>query len=135
MSSGLKVFLKVADLGMLTYWLLAAVLCAGLIAVPSGVMYEGYGTRLVDAWNWSFAPLDIAFAVAGLSALRMAARGDERWQQLTLVSLVLTMCAGGMAISYWALLGDFQITWWIPNLALLLLPLVWMPQFFRKTDQ
>ena len=98
-------------------------------------MYAGYGQRLVDAWNWSFAPLDIAFAIVGLLAVRLAARGDERWRQYALVSLVLTMCAGGMAISYWSILGDFQAAWWIPNLMLLILPLVWVHQFLRKTEQ
>ncbi|MFX7829148.1 DUF5360 family protein, partial [Acinetobacter baumannii] len=71
MSRSLAVFLRVADLGMLAYWGLASLLCAGLIAVPAGVMYEGYGTRSVDAWNWSFAPLDLAFALVGLAAVRL----------------------------------------------------------------
>jgi hypothetical protein len=37
------------------------------------------------------------------------------------------MCAGGMAISYWALVGDLDWSWWIPNLVLLLGPLIWLP--------
>ncbi len=132
MSRSLAVFLRVADLGMLAYWGLASLLCAGLIAVPAGVMYEGYGTRSVDAWNWSFAPLDLAFALVGLAAVRLAARGDPRWRPLALVSLVLTMCAGGMALSYWVLIGDFQLAWWLPNAALVVVPLAWLPQFLRE---
>ena len=29
-----------------------------------------------------------------------------------------------MAISFWAYYGDFNISWWIPNIFLMLIPLI-----------
>jgi hypothetical protein len=113
--------MRLADFGMIAYWGVAALACLGLFALPQSAMYQGYGTPLVDAWNWSFAPLDLAFALAGLASLRLAARGDPRWQGLALVSFALTFCAGLMAISYWAIAGQFDPAWWLPNLALIVL--------------
>ena len=112
MPPGLRLFLRVVDIGMIAYWAFSVAACAGLVRPAPDLMYEGYGTASVDAWNWSFAPLDLAFAVTGLLAVRTAARGDDRWRTLAIISLVLTMCAGGMAVSYWALLGSFQPSWW-----------------------
>jgi hypothetical protein len=39
-----------------------------------------------------------------------------------LVSLVLTMASGLMAIAFWTLRGDFSLAWWVPNLYLMLFP-------------
>ena len=103
---------------MIAYWSIALLACLKLIALPAQAMYAGYGTALIDAWNWSFAPLDLVFAVLGLASLRLAAKGDPRWQATALASLALTFCAGLMAISFWALQGDFNPAWWLPNLAL-----------------
>ena len=131
MARGLAAFLRVSDGAMLLYWLVAASACVGLIRLPGTMMYAGYGTPVVDAWNWSFAPLDLAFCLAGLTSLRLARSGQALWRPLALVSLLLTMCAGGMAISYWAMLSSFSIAWWLPNLLLLVLPLIWLPGLVR----
>lgn len=79
------------------------------------------------AWNWSFFPLDIAFSIIGLAAVRASRRNRPIWRPLALISLILTMVAGGMAVSYWALLGEFDPAWFLPNLALLLWPLIFLP--------
>ena len=113
---------------MLLYWAVASAACLHLIVLPVSAMYAGYGTPQVDAWNWSFAPLDLLFSIAGLLSIRFAARGDAIWRPMALISLLLTMCAGGMAVAYWALLGEFNPSWWLPNLLLLLLPLIWLPK-------
>ncbi|MCA3255191.1 MAG: DUF5360 family protein [Alphaproteobacteria bacterium] len=131
---GLPTFLRVVDGGMLIYWGFSAIACLGLIVPPSGMMYAGYGTPLIDAWNWSFAPIDVAFAVTGLWSLRLAARGDVAARPLALLSLTLTMCAGAMAISFWAISGDFDLAWWIPNLALALLPIIWLPSLICSPE-
>ncbi len=128
MPRGLPLTLRLLDGGMLLYWSIATIACVGLLHLPREAMYAGYGTPLVDAWNWSFAPLDLAFAATGLLAVRLARRGDQRWRPLALVSLTLTFCAGLMAISYWALTGDFDPAWWLPNLALLAAALWWLPR-------
>lgn len=124
----LRTFLGVTDGVMLLYWSASALACLGAFQMPEGLMYGGYGTARVDAWNWSFAPLDLAFATMGLWSVRLAARNDPLWRMVAAISLVLTMCAGGMAVSYWALLGEFDASWWVPNLLLLVLPMLWLPQ-------
>ena len=132
MSLTLRLFLRLCDGAMLLYWTAAAIACAGLVTLPSTAMYQGYGTPRVDAWNWSFAPLDLAFAVAGLLSVRMARRGDAGWRVAAAASLLLTMCAGGMAIGYWALLRELDPIWWAANLLLLLLPLCWLPTLLQE---
>lgn len=42
------------------------------------------------------------------------------WQDM--VSLVLTLTSGLMAIGFQTLRGDFSLAWWIPNLSLMLFP-------------
>ena len=42
---------------------------------------------------------------------------------MALVSVVLTFCAGLMAVAFWTLRGDFDLGWWIPNLYLVVWPL------------
>ena len=42
------------------------------------------------------------------------------------MSLSLTFCAGLMAISFWAIRGDFDPTWWGVNLALMIWPLFYL---------
>jgi hypothetical protein len=42
---------------------------------------------------------------------------------LLVVSLVATSISGLQALSFWALRGDFDLGWWLPNLFLFLWPL------------
>jgi hypothetical protein len=51
------------------------------------------------AWNWSFLLPDAAFSATGIAALRAARRGDVVWLPLTLLSIAITMTAGGMAVA------------------------------------
>lgn len=135
MPAGLARFLRVADGGMMAYWLVMVFACLKLVSLPHAAMYAGYGSAPIDAWNWSFAPLDVAFALTGFAALRAAAAGRPSWRVLAVVSLVLTMCAGGMAVSYWALAGDFSLAWWLPNCLLLGLPLLWLPGLMAQAGR
>ena len=89
-------------------------------------MYANYDQPDVIAWNWSFFPMDIAFSYFGLKAVAAARRGDAVWRSYVIVSLTLTMAAGGMAVSYWALLKEFDPVWFLSNLALVLWPLFFM---------
>ncbi|MEO9462858.1 MAG: DUF5360 family protein [Marinomonas sp.] len=131
MSPSLRFFLRAVDGAMLVYWGASALACLGMLVLPAGMMYGGYGTAHVDAWNWSFAPLDLTFAIIGLWSVKLAQANDPRWRQVCLISLVLTMCAGGMAISYWAVLGEFDFSWWSANLLLLVLPMIWLPALLK----
>jgi hypothetical protein len=132
MPAGLRRALALTDGLMLTYWAVTALAALGVLALPPSALYKGYYDPVMVAWNWSFMPLDVAFALTGLAAVRQARRGRS-WRGLAIVSLTLTMCAGGMAIAFWALTGDFDWGWWLPNLVLLLWPLVWLPGLVRET--
>ena len=123
--------LMITDAAFLLYWLVNGVAVLGFIHLPPALMYGGYGEARVVAWNWSFAPLDLAFSVAGFAALAAARRGDPMWRTLALISLLLTAVAGGMAVSYWALLREFDPAWFLPNLALLVWPCVFLPRLVR----
>jgi hypothetical protein len=123
MSMPLRLLMLVTDIGLLSYWLLTALAAVGLIGLPSEWLFSDYHSPIVVAWNWSFLPLDIILSIAGLLSVRLAARNDARWLYCTVISLSLTVCAGLMAISFWAIRGEFDPVWWGFNLFLMLWPL------------
>jgi hypothetical protein len=126
----LRIALLLTDFAFLAYWSLAALNAAHLIQIPVDWLYADADQPRVVAWNWSFFPLDIAFSATGLLAVRRAGRGDPGWRALALVSLVLTIVAGGMAVGYWTLLGEINLSWFLPNLALVLWPIPFLPGLF-----
>ena len=127
MGRKLAIALAVTDVLFLAYWAVAGLSVSGLLRIPAELMYAGYDQPQVVAWNWSFFPLDLAFSVVGLFAVRAARRGDALWRPLALISLVLTQVAGLMAVGYWALLGEFDPSWFLPNLALVVWPVFFLP--------
>lgn len=122
----LGLFLLFTDLGFILYW---SVVAFGL--VPAGYMFAGYQDPVVVAWNWSFLPLDLLVSASGLTGVWLHAKGDVRWRGVVLVSLVLTFCAGLQAISFWAIQGQFDLAWWLPNLFLMLYPPFFVPGLLR----
>lgn len=104
----------VTDLGFLVYW---AVAFAQVI--PPEFAYKDYTNPILSDWNFSFVVLDLAASATGLASLRRT----SSWRTLMTVSLTLTSTAGLQAIAFWALRGDFSLTWWLPNLFLLLFPI------------
>jgi hypothetical protein len=135
MSRSLALALSITDLLFLAYWLASGMDKVGLIAIPADWLYAGAGEPRVDAWNWSFFPLDLAFSVTGLAAVAASRKGSASWRPLALISLILTMVAGGMAVGYWTLLGEFDPAWYLPNLALLLWPLAFLPGLMRDLSR
>ncbi|GAA2595614.1 DUF5360 family protein [Actinomadura fulvescens] len=117
-----KAAMLLTDVGFLLYWVVA---CGGMI--PQELAYKDYADPVLADWNTSFLPLDLAASVTGLASL-CRPRG---WQVLMTVSLTLTSTAGLQAIAFWALRGDFSLTWWLPNLFLLLFPLPALALLFR----
>ena len=115
----LKVLTTFTEIGMLAYWLLAGALVLQLVSVDPSLMYSDYQNPLVVAWNWSFLPIDVAFAVIGLTARFGSATGVLRFKLQT-VAAVLMLCAGLMAISYWTITGEFSLTWWAMNIWLII---------------
>lgn len=127
MPRSLALALTITDWLFIGYWTLSGFDKLGLIHITADLLYANAHDPRVVAWNWSFLPLDIAFSVIGLAAVRASRRGKPVWRPLALISLVLTMVAGGMAVGYWTLLGEFDPAWFLPNLALLLWPLAFLP--------
>ena len=125
---GLKSALLLTDLGFLNYWSLTTLVALGVLHVPSEYLYSDYENPLVVAWNWSFMPLDVILSIMGLAAYSLQRRGNRHWIGLALISLALTMCAGLMAISFWAIRGDFDVAWWAVNLALVIWPIFYLPK-------
>ncbi len=105
---------------MLVYWLLAGALTLDLITIDPSLMYSDYQNPLVVAWNWSFFPIDVAFAIIGLAARLGVAQGVRKFK-LEVTAAVLMLCAGLMAVSFWTITGDFDATWWTMNVWLIIL--------------
>lgn len=126
MSKSLRLALSITDIVFLAYWFVSALHHAGVFPIPANWLYANADDPRVVAWNWSFLPLDLAFSLTGLAAIRCARLANPIWKPLALISLVLTMVAGGMAVGYWALLGEFDPFWFLPNLALLIWPLFFL---------
>jgi hypothetical protein len=115
--------MAITDLGMLTYWSVTALVGLDIVQIPTEYLFKDYNNPRVIAWNWSFLPLDLLLSLSGLLALHLERRNDRRWVAVAIISLVLTHCAGLMAIAYWAILGEISWSWWLPNLFLMLWPL------------
>jgi len=131
MPRSLATAITITDGLFMAYWAAALLALAGLIALPPDLMYGDYLNPRVVAWNWSFFPLDLAFSVFGFMALAAARRGDPAWRAYALISLVLTMTAGGMAVAYWLILLEFDPAWFLPNLALFIWPLFFMRSLIK----
>ena len=132
MKRSLTVALTVTDIAFILYWAVAGLALTNVVELPSEWMYANYDQPDVIAWNWSFFPMDIAFSYFGLKAVGAARRGDAVWRSYAIVSLTLTMAAGGMAVSYWTLLKEFDPAWFLPNLALVVWPLFFMRDLLTR---
>ncbi|QRG66442.1 DUF5360 family protein [Brevibacillus choshinensis] len=99
--------------------------------IPSAYLFKDYDHPTLSAWNWSFLPLDILISLTGLASLYLYKKQNHMWKQIALVSLVLTFCSGLQAIAFWAIRMDFDPSWWLPNLFLMLYPLLFIPRLLR----
>ena len=109
-----KRLMWIADVGFILYWTTTA-----FHLLPAEWLYADHDNPLMVAWNWSFFPLDMLASITGLWALLRPHQSDT----LKTMSLTLTMVAGGMAIGFWGFRGEFDLSWWLPNLYLLLFPI------------
>jgi hypothetical protein len=123
----LKFFFLFVDISFIAYWTITA-----LHLIPAEYLYNDYTNPILVNWNWSFFPLDIGVSSTGLYSVYLANQRQEKWRIFALISLILTSISGLQAISYWALAREFDITWWIPNLFLLLYPLFFLPKLMRE---
>lgn len=133
MSKPLSVAFVITDSAFLLYWILSALVLFKVIHVPASWMYAGYDEPRVVAWNWSFLPLDLGFSLLGLAAVNASRRGFGVWRSLALLSLAFTIAAGGMAVGYWVILGEFEPSWFFANLLLVIWPMGFLPNLIRKS--
>ncbi|MBU8898677.1 YvaD family protein [Corallococcus sp. M34] len=130
----LRPFLMTTDTLFLAYWLATSLAALGVFAPPEGWLFKDYHDARVVAWNWSFLPLDVLFALTGYLSVYLHGRGQAEWRAMAWVSLTLTFCAGLMAVAYWAILGEFDPTWLLPNLAVMLWPLFFVRPLLRAPE-
>ncbi|RUT31729.1 hypothetical protein EJP77_10090 [Paenibacillus zeisoli] len=119
----LKPFFLITDIGFIIYWIVTF-----LQVIPAEWAFKDYHNPMIMAWNWSFLPLDILISATGLFSLYLYRTERSAWRSAALISLVLTFCSGLQAIAFWLFSNDFDITWWLFNLYLMIYPL-----FFIKT--
>ena len=132
MTNAQRAHLIATDVGLLSEWALSALMALHVLPAPDTWLYAGYHDPAIVAWNWSFLPLDLLLSLVGLSAVGTHARGCAEGQRLAQISLALTFCAGFMAISFWAIRGDFDPAWWAVNLYLAIWP---VPYLARGVSQ
>ncbi|WNC13574.1 DUF5360 family protein [Brevibacillus brevis] len=123
----LRVFFLMTDIGFIVYWLVTL-----LHLIPAPYLFKDYENPILSAWNWSFLPLDILISLTGLFSLYLYGKQNGAWKQMALISLILTFCSGLQAIAFWAIRLDFDLSWWLPNLYLLLYPLFFIPRLLAK---
>ena len=123
----LKVLFLATDTGFVVYWVVTL-----LGVIPERMLFKDYHDPILVAWNWSFLPLDLCISATGFLSLYLLSRDDRRWAAWALVSLVLTFCSGLQAIAFWTLRSDFDPSWWIPNLYLLLYPPFFLPAMIHQ---
>lgn len=123
----LRIFFLITDIGFILYWLITLI---GVI--PASYLFKDYHNPILSAWNWSFLPLDLMISLSGLWSLRLMSKADVRWKSVALVSLVLTFASGLMALAFWTIRRDFDISWWLPNLYLMLYPVYYIVSLIKQ---
>ena len=123
----LKYFFIAVDFGFIAYWTITA-----FHLIPDVYLYNDYKNPILVNWNWSFFPLDIFVSTTGLYSLFLYRKDNVKWKTYSLISLILTSVSGLQAVSYWTLAKETDLTWWIPNLFLLLYPLFFIPKLINE---
>ena len=127
----MKLALTLTELGMLAYWVFAGVVALGWIVVAPEAMYPDHQNPLMVIWNWSFLPIDVLFALCGLTA-RYGPLEPRQAHVLQTISLTLMFCAGAMALSFWALQCWFDLAWWGMNAWLVVLAVAGLCRQFEQ---
>jgi hypothetical protein len=115
------------DIAFILYWSITA-----LHLLPPDLLYNDYTNPILVHWNWSFFPLDMFISATGLYSVFLSSQRNEKWRIFALISLILTSVSGLQAISYWILAADYDLTWWLPNLFLLLYPFAFFNGIIKK---
>ncbi|GIP24262.1 DUF5360 family protein [Paenibacillus sp. J22TS3] len=124
MNRYLKCLMWFTDVGFIVYW---TVVLLGVI--PEEYKYKDYQDELMVSWNLSFLPLDLFISLTGLLSMYYLNRSVDQAasRMLAVISLSLTFCSGLQAVAFWGIRGDYDLLWWLPNLFLMVYPLVFLP--------
>ncbi|MNZ82790.1 hypothetical protein D3C78_1014970 [compost metagenome] len=109
------------------YWLIIA-----LGVLPKEYGYQDYTNEYLVHWNLSFIPLDLFISLTGLMSIYYYRKRKAVWSPLCLISLALTFCSGLQAIAFWAIRGDFDWLWWVPNVFLMIYPAVYIVDLMKN---
>ena len=123
----LKYFFLIIDITLIIYCSITA-----LQVIPAEYLYNDYKNPMLVNWNWSFFPLDILISISGLYSVYLNKKGNTKWLPYAFISLILTSVSGLQAISYWYLAKDFELSWWLPNLFLLIYPMFFIPKLIGQ---
>ena len=123
----LRWYFIAVDVGFVVYWTITA-----LHLIPAHLLFKDYHEPLMVTWNWSFMPLDLFISATGFMSLYRWKKDDLRWRSTAIVSLALTTASGLQAIAFWSAAGDFDPTWWAPNLFLAIYPWVFIFNLVNK---
>ena len=126
----LKYIFLFVDISFIVYWLITL-----LHLIPSQYLYSNYQNPILVDWNWSFFPLDILVSASGFLSIYLAQKSRVSWRNFALISLVLTSTSGLQAIAFWTLRRDFEPSWWLPNLFLLIYPLFFIPKLISSAPE
>lgn len=123
----MKIVMLVTDIGFVAYWLITI-----LHIIPAEWLFRDYANPILVHWNWSFLPLDLAISATGIASLVLHRKRNPTWSSLALISLTLTSVSGLQAIAFWLFAQDFSVSWWLPNLFLLIYPLFFIPRLVLR---
>jgi hypothetical protein len=123
----MKALMILTDIGFIAYWLVTL-----LHLIPAELLFRDYTNLILVHWNWSFLPLDLAISATGLTSVWLYKKRYDIWRPLALISLTLTFVSGLQAIAFWVFAGDFNMSWWLPNLFLLIYPLCFISRLVRE---
>ena len=126
---GLFTLFLMVDIAFILYWLITY-----LQLLPPAFLYQDYTNPILVSWNWSFFPIDMLVSISGLVSFWLYRSASPQWTFFALLSLVLTVCSGLMAISFWIFRNDFDPGWWLPNLFLMIYPIFYIPKLNKLSN-
>lgn len=126
---GARALLLLVDVALTVYW---AAIIAG--AIPEQWRFRDYTNPVVQAWNWSFLPLDVLAVGFGAAGLRLVRTRPTTGRIVLTIGCTLTFCAGLMAISFWAFTGDVDPAWWGPNIGLMVVAVIVVVDLVRDSS-
>jgi hypothetical protein len=112
----------ITDIGFIAYWALTS-----LKVIPDEYMFKDHNNIFMQSWNWSFLPIDLLISIFGFYTVYLYKNNNPAWRSFAIISLTLTFSAGFLALSFWTVQNDYELTWWLLNGFLVVYPIILMP--------